>query len=105
MANSISVAVGDIDTIAVGFLAIVTGPEAVCTVTGNWAAAAVDAAEVFAPLVFADLVAPELEHPAARAAVAARAMRAVAALGEWLCILHPPVIRGGRSALAATPAG
>jgi hypothetical protein len=74
MANNISVALGDIETIPVGFLAIVTDPAAVWIVTGNWAAAVCGA--VLLGVVVDDLVDPELEHPAARNAVAANAATA-----------------------------
>jgi hypothetical protein len=68
MANSISVAVGESDTIALGLWARVTGPFAAATVTGK--AAGVDCG---AGVLRDDAAEPELEHAVTSATTAANA--------------------------------
>src|SRR4051794_22072273 len=114
MANSISVAVGEIETIFVGFSAMVTAPSGVLTVTGDVAAAAVvvaaatvvvGAAVVVAVLVAAAVVAdpvPLLSEPHAASRATAPSPRAARRLRDMVILLSFEV-GNSRTTVACRP--
>src|SRR5262249_35144781 len=101
IAKSISVAVAERETIAVGLWVMVTLPLAAYTVTGNCVAAALDVGVAGAEPGAGP---PELAHAATdSAAIEATAPARARRVLLSMLILHRH--RGGRSAPAATPGG